>query len=45
MEVAAENDVVCTKALNGEMLKHLELGEEIPESLYLAALKIIAFAT
>ncbi|MDE8603726.1 EscU/YscU/HrcU family type III secretion system export apparatus switch protein [Marinomonas sp. RSW2] len=45
MEVARENDVVLHQSPElVEMLSTLELGEEIPESLYLAVAEIIAFA-
>jgi len=45
MEVAKENDVVLHQSPElVEMLSTLELGEEIPESLYLAVAEIIAFA-
>ncbi|ETX10876.1 FlhB [Marinomonas ushuaiensis DSM 15871] len=45
MEVAKENDVMLHQSPElVEMLSTLELGEEIPESLYLAVAEIIAFA-
>lgn len=45
MEVAKENDVMLHQSPElVEMLSTLELGEEIPEALYLAVAEIIAFA-
>lgn len=45
MEVAKEHDVMLHQSPElVEMLSTLELGEEIPESLYLAVAEIIAFA-
>lgn len=45
MSVAKENDVVLHQSPElVEMLSTLELGEEIPESLYLAVAEVIAFA-
>ncbi|MGB3601440.1 MAG: EscU/YscU/HrcU family type III secretion system export apparatus switch protein [Marinomonas sp.] len=45
MAVAKENDVVLHQSPElVEMLSTLELGEEIPEALYLAVAEIIAFA-
>ena len=43
--MAKENDVVLHQSPElVEMLSTLELGEEIPETLYLAVAEIIAFA-
>ncbi|MBJ7536776.1 EscU/YscU/HrcU family type III secretion system export apparatus switch protein [Marinomonas transparens] len=45
MEVAQANDITLHQSPElVEMLGTLELGEEIPESLYLAVAEIIAFA-
>lgn len=45
MAVAKENDVMLHQSPElVEMLSTLELGEEIPEALYLAVAEIIAFA-
>lgn len=45
MEVAKENNVLLHQSPElVEMLSTLELGEEIPEALYLAVAEIIAFA-
>lgn len=45
MEVAKENNVMLHQSPElVEMLSTLELGEEIPEPLYLAVAEIIAFA-
>jgi flagellar biosynthesis protein len=45
MEVAEENGVLLHKSPElVEMLSTLELGDEIPETLYLAVAEIIAFA-
>lgn len=45
MEVAKEHDVLLHQSPElVEMLSTLELGEEIPESLYVAVAEIIAFA-
>jgi len=45
MEVAKEHDVMLHQSPElVEMLSTLELGEEIPEALYLAVAEIIAFA-
>lgn len=45
MEVAKEHDVMLHQSPElVEMLSTIELGEEIPESLYLAVAEIIAFA-
>jgi flagellar biosynthesis protein len=45
MAVAKENDVLLHQSPElVEMLSTLELGEEIPEALYLAIAEIIAFA-
>jgi len=45
MQVAEENDIVIHKSPElVEVLSSLELGDEIPEALYLAAAEIIAFA-
>lgn len=45
MAVAKENDVLLHQSPElVEMLSTLELGEEIPEALYLAVAEIIAFA-
>ncbi|TPE54726.1 flagellar biosynthesis protein FlhB [Maribrevibacterium harenarium] len=45
MEVAKENDVLLHKSPElVEVLATLELGDEIPEALYLAIAEIIAFA-
>ncbi|AEF53890.1 MULTISPECIES: EscU/YscU/HrcU family type III secretion system export apparatus switch protein [Marinomonas] len=45
MEVAEENGVMLHQSPElVEMLSTLELGEEIPEALYLAVAEIIAFA-
>ncbi|MBR7888668.1 EscU/YscU/HrcU family type III secretion system export apparatus switch protein [Marinomonas sp. A79] len=45
MAVAKENDVLLHQSPElVEMLSSLELGEEIPEALYLAVAEIIAFA-
>ena len=45
MQVAKENDVLLHQSPElVEMLSTLDLGEEIPEALYLAIAEIIAFA-
>lgn len=45
LAVAKENDVLLHQSPElVEMLSTLELGEEIPESLYLAVAEVIAFA-
>ncbi|MFT2110279.1 EscU/YscU/HrcU family type III secretion system export apparatus switch protein [Marinomonas sp. 2405UD68-3] len=45
MDVAEENGVLLHKSPElVEMLGTLELGDEIPETLYLAVAEIIAFA-
>ncbi|MCB5161991.1 EscU/YscU/HrcU family type III secretion system export apparatus switch protein [Marinomonas algarum] len=45
VSVAKENDVLLHQSPElVEMLSTLELGEEIPEALYLAVAEIIAFA-
>ena len=45
VSVAKQNDVhVHYDPLLLEVLSHLELGDEIPEELYLAVAKVIAFA-
>ncbi|MCV2401367.1 EscU/YscU/HrcU family type III secretion system export apparatus switch protein [Marinomonas sp. C2222] len=45
MAVAKENNVMLHQSPElVEMLSTLELGEEIPEALYLAVAEIIAFA-
>jgi flagellar biosynthesis protein len=45
MQVAEENGIVLHKSPElVEVLSHLELGDEIPEALYLAVAEIIAFA-
>lgn len=45
MQVAEENGIVLHKSPElVEVLSHLELGDEIPETLYLAVAEIIAFA-
>lgn len=45
MQVAEENDIVIHKSPElVEVLSSLELGDEIPEALYLAVAEIIAFA-
>lgn len=45
MAIAAEHGVaLCDNSALVELLVHLELGDEIPETLYLAVAYIIAFA-
>ncbi|WP_438467238.1 EscU/YscU/HrcU family type III secretion system export apparatus switch protein [Marinomonas sp. PE14-40] len=45
MQVAEENGIVIHKSPElVEVLSSLELGDEIPEALYLAVAEIIAFA-
>ncbi|TDO98318.1 EscU/YscU/HrcU family type III secretion system export apparatus switch protein [Marinomonas balearica] len=45
MEIAQENDVLLHESPElVEVLATLEIGDEIPESLYLAVAEIIAFA-
>lgn len=45
MQVAEENGIILHKSPElVEVLSHLELGDEIPEALYLAVAEIIAFA-
>ncbi len=45
MQVAEENNIILHKSPElVEVLGHLELGDEIPEALYLAVAEIIAFA-
>lgn len=45
MKVAEENGIVIHKSPElVEVLSSLELGDEIPEALYLAVAEIIAFA-
>ncbi|SBS26523.1 Flagellar biosynthetic protein FlhB [Marinomonas spartinae] len=45
LEIAEEHDVMLHHSPElVEMLSTVELGEEIPESLYLAVAEIIAFA-
>lgn len=45
MQVAQENNIILHKSPElVEVLSQLELGDEIPEALYLAVAEIIAFA-
>ena len=45
MQVAQENNIILYKSPElVEVLSQLELGDEIPEALYLAVAEIIAFA-
>lgn len=45
IRIAEENGVpLCDNGPLVELLSHLELGEEIPQSLYVAVAHIIAFA-
>lgn len=45
MQVAEENNIILHKSPElVEVLSQLELGDEIPEALYLAVAEIIAFA-
>jgi flagellar biosynthesis protein len=45
IEIAKQNDVpIQYQPILAEVLSHIELGEEIPEALYVAVAEIIIFA-